>query len=99
MYAPTNDAEEEKKEDFYHQLQTAVNKRKARDLNMVIGDLNAKVGSDTFARQTGSLSGEHSSRTRNIIKLHGYPRMGSLITRLTMWLSTRRGRAHYRTPG
>ena len=34
------------KEDFYHQLQSAYNKKKARDLSMVIGDLNAKVGSD-----------------------------------------------------
>ena len=46
VYAPTNDAEEEVKEDFYHQLQSAYNKRKARDLTMGIGDLNAKVGSD-----------------------------------------------------
>ena len=46
VYAPTNDAEEGVKEDFNHQLQSAYNKRKARDLTMVIGDLNAKVGSD-----------------------------------------------------
>ena len=46
VYAPTNDAEEGVKEDFYHQLQSAYNKRKARDLTKVIGDLNAKVGSD-----------------------------------------------------
>ena len=44
--APTNEAEEEEKEDFYHQLQSAYNSSKARDLTMVIGDLNAKVGSD-----------------------------------------------------
>ena len=46
VYAPTNEAEEEEKEDFYHQLQSAYNNRKARDLTMVIGDLNTKVGSD-----------------------------------------------------
>ena len=38
--------EEEEKEDIYHQLQTAFYKRKVRDLTMVIGYLNAKVGSD-----------------------------------------------------
>jgi len=34
------------KEDFYHQLPSAYNKRKARDLTMAIHNLEAKVGSD-----------------------------------------------------
>lgn len=46
VYASTSKAEEEVKEDFYHQLQTAFSKRKARDLIMVIGDFNVKVASD-----------------------------------------------------
>jgi len=46
VYAPTNNAEEGVKEDFYHQFQSPYNKRKARDLTMVIGDLKAKVGSN-----------------------------------------------------
>lgn len=32
VYAPMNNAEKQVKKDFYHQLQTAFNKRKARDL-------------------------------------------------------------------
>ena len=90
---------------------------------MVIGDLNAKVGSDNgkweasmgthgdgvinengemfcdFGRQMGLLSGERSSRTRFPISLHGDPLTGSLTTRSTMWLSTKRGGVHHRTPG
>ena len=46
VYAPTNEAKEEVKQDFHHQLQTAFDKGKARDLIMLIGDLNANVGSD-----------------------------------------------------
>ena len=46
VYAPTNDAEEGVKEDFNQQLQSAYSKTKARDLTMVISDLNAKVGAD-----------------------------------------------------
>ena len=51
VYAPTNDAEENEKEDFYHQLQTTLSKGKLRDLTLVIGDLNAKVGSDNTNRE------------------------------------------------
>ena len=39
------------KEDFYHQLQTAFKKRETRDLIMVIGDLDAKVGSENENRE------------------------------------------------
>ena len=51
-YAPTNDAEEDTKEDFYYQLQAAFNKTKRRDLTIVMGDLNAKVGSDNKDRES-----------------------------------------------
>ena len=63
VYSPTNDAEEGVKEDFYHQLQSAYNKRKARDLTMVIGDLNAKVGSDN--RNWEASMGTHGDRVIN----------------------------------
>ena len=46
VYAPMNNAQEGVKEDFYQQFQCTCSKRKARDLTMVIGDLNAKVGAD-----------------------------------------------------
>ena len=45
VYAPTNQAEEEEKDNFYDQLQTEVNKVKAHDVLVLCGDLNAKVGS------------------------------------------------------
>ena len=44
-YAPTNEAEEEKKTDFYDMLQATIDKAKANDLVLVMGDMNAKVGS------------------------------------------------------
>ncbi|XP_078357393.1 uncharacterized protein LOC144642296 [Oculina patagonica] len=45
-YAPTNDAEDEKKEEFYDQLQSVVNKQGDKDVTILMGDLNAKVGAD-----------------------------------------------------
>lgn len=45
-YAPTNEAEEEVKEDWYEQLQMAVSKVPQHDVHLLTGDMNAKVGTD-----------------------------------------------------
>ena len=45
-YAPTNDAEEEKKDDFYQQLQAVIDRRGAKDITILMGDFNAKIGMD-----------------------------------------------------
>ena len=45
-YAPTNAAETEKKETFYEQLQVVMDKLPGRDLKILMGDLNTKVGAD-----------------------------------------------------
>nr|KAG5689139.1 hypothetical protein BaRGS_006347 [Batillaria attramentaria] len=45
-YAPINDAEEEKKDDFYQQLQTVIDRGGAKDMTILMGDFNAKIGSD-----------------------------------------------------
>ena len=50
-YAPTNDKDEgkkekEKKEDFYNKLQTVLDKMKEKDVTILMGDFNAKIGSN-----------------------------------------------------
>ena len=45
-YAPTNDAEEEKKDDFYQQLQAVLDRRGTKDITILMGDFNAKTGMD-----------------------------------------------------
>ena len=45
-YAPTNDAEEEKKDDFYQQLQAVLDRRGTKDITILMGDFNAKIGMD-----------------------------------------------------
>ena len=46
-YAPTTDAEEEgKKDDFYQQLQAVLGRRGAKDITILMGDFNAKIGMD-----------------------------------------------------
>ena len=50
-YAPTNDAEEEKKDAFYQQLQAVLDKSRNRDITLLMGDLNAKIGSDNTGHE------------------------------------------------
>ncbi len=45
-YAPTNDSDEEEKQEFYDRLQSAVDKCVERDITIVMGDFNAKIGED-----------------------------------------------------
>ncbi len=40
-YAPTNEAEEEAKEDLYQKLEETRRKCKEKDLTILMGDLNA----------------------------------------------------------
>ena len=45
-YAPTNDAEEEKKDDFYQQLQAVLDRRGTKDITILMGDFSAKIRMD-----------------------------------------------------
>ncbi|VDP50794.1 unnamed protein product [Schistosoma margrebowiei] len=44
--APTNDYNEEVKDQFYNRLQSIVEKCQTKDLTILMGDFNAKVGTD-----------------------------------------------------
>ena len=50
-YAPTNVADDETKEEFYQQLQATLDKLHRRDIVIVMGDMNAKVGNDNGGRE------------------------------------------------
>ena len=43
-YAPTNDHEDEIKNNFYSKLQTVLDRFKDKDITIVMGDFNAKIG-------------------------------------------------------
>ena len=51
QYAPTNEVPtEEAKDAFYEQLQMVVGQVPCRDVKIIMGDVNAKVGMDNMSR-------------------------------------------------
>uniref|UniRef100_A0A0K8SN56 Reverse transcriptase domain-containing protein n=1 Tax=Lygus hesperus TaxID=30085 RepID=A0A0K8SN56_LYGHE len=56
-YAPTEVSEDEKKEEFYDQLDRAIDACPTHDARIIVGDLNAQVGRE---RTFGAVNGEHS---------------------------------------
>lgn len=62
-YAPTNDAEEEVKEEWYEHLQLVISKVPQHDMILIMGDMNAKVGSDNTRRERAM--GKHGCGVMN----------------------------------
>lgn len=63
-YVPTNDAVDEEKNTFHDQLQTVYNTTQKRDVVVILGDFNAKVGSDNSEGETVVVM-RHGLGTRN----------------------------------
>ena len=62
-YAPTNTSSLESKEEFYEQIQATMDKIPKRDLQILMGDLNANVGSDNTDKEV--IMGRHGVGEQN----------------------------------
>ena len=62
-YAPTEPATDADKDSFYNKLQSLLDRISARDVTVVMGDLNAKVG--YFIPGDGHVVGMHGLGTAN----------------------------------
>ncbi|XP_043063190.1 craniofacial development protein 2-like [Drosophila yakuba] len=62
-YAPTEDANDDTKDDFYTALAATLNKLRQGDINILMGDFNAKIGPNNTGLR--SVMGQHGTGTRN----------------------------------
>ena len=62
-YAPTEQDSEEAKEEFYEELEGILQRCKKHDLKLIIGNMNAKVGSKNDGME--SVMGKHGCGTIN----------------------------------
>ncbi|XP_068250309.1 craniofacial development protein 2-like [Palaemon carinicauda] len=50
-YGPTNDSSEERKDEYYEELQRVIDEIPERDMKILIGDFNAKVRRDNQGKE------------------------------------------------
>jgi hypothetical protein len=69
IHAPTNDSEEEGKDQFYEQLERAFAACPSHDVKLVMGDANAKVGRETVHQPMIGKHSLHESTHENGLRL------------------------------
>jgi hypothetical protein len=69
IHAPTNDSEEEAKDQFYEQLERAYAACPSHDVKLVMRDANAKVGRKTVHQPTIGKHTLHESTNENGLRL------------------------------
>ena len=65
IYAPTEDKEEEIKEQFYEELQTTQDRVPKHDATIILGDMNAKLGREKVFSQVVGLHTLHNISNEN----------------------------------
>ena len=112
VYAPTSNAEEAEVEWFYEDLQDLLELTPKKDVLFIIGDWNAKVGSqetsgvtDKFGLGVQNEAGQRLKefwqgntlvRANSLVQQHGHHQMANTEIRLIIFFAAKDGEALYR---
>ncbi|VDO57054.1 unnamed protein product [Schistosoma margrebowiei] len=97
-YTPTNDSNEDIKDQFYERLQSVIEKCPRKDLTILMGDLNAKVGMDNTGYE--DIMGRHrlGERNENGERFANLRAFNKLVLGGTMFLQKRIHKATWISP-
>ena len=98
VYAPTSASSEEEIEDFYNTLQSAVDKVPSKEICIVMGDLNAKVG-EGEDRDSGIGPFGHGVRNERGDLLANFCQANDLVITNTLFQQPLRRRYTWISPG
>lgn len=84
-YAPTEQADDEAKDSFYKDLETAFDQIPDYDTKIVIGDFNAKVGREEAYQPTIGLFSKHPVSNDNGLRLISFASSKSMVIKSTMF--------------
>lgn len=84
-YAPTNDSDDTRKDEFYEQLQAVLETTPRHDMRIVMGDLNAKMGNNNtehdraMGREGCGVMNENGERLAEFCTMHDLVIGGTLF--------------------
>lgn len=69
FYAPTEEAEDDEKDEFYDMLEEEWNKLPSYDVKILLGDANAKVGRENIWQEVVGINSLHETSNDNGVRL------------------------------
>ncbi|KAL4103878.1 hypothetical protein QTP88_019213 [Uroleucon formosanum] len=89
VHAPTEDKSQDEKEAFYEQLESALNLIPSNRIQIVLGDLNAKLGKEEMFRQVTGGHSLHDETNDNGTKLIDFAIGNGLVIRNHILVNSR----------
>lgn len=86
VYAPTEDKDEEVKDDFYEKLENVVDHIQKYDIKIVLGDFNAKIGREPHFKPIIGAQSLHETSNDNGVRCISLAAAKGLVVSSTMFL-------------